>query len=54
MPISQILQRPASSSVGTAQNDVSSISNSQASGNSKCVIILSPGNNIVNDSINLL
>ena len=42
MPISQILQRPTSSSVGTDHQDVSPISTSQTSGNSKCVISLSP------------
>ena len=47
MPISQILQRPTSSSVGTDHQDVSPISNSQTSGNSKCVIRLSPNGNDV-------
>ena len=45
MSIFQILQRPTSSSVSSDQNDVSPISNSQTSSNSKCVISLSPGGN---------
>ena len=47
MPLSQILQRPTSSSVGTDHQDVSPIINSQTSGNSKCVINLSPNGSTV-------
>ena len=43
MPISQILPRPTSSSVGIDHQDMSPIYYSQTSGHSKCVISISPG-----------